>query len=152
MRGQALKKLVAILLSAVCFTGLGTREALAWPYQTYWDCSDAIYHCQAADLVPDLAQYAHTVDLKVPEGKVISYHYKDTRAEEDFDHSYTEIILSYLNDKGQEEQLASFKVYRGHEGGGELIAPKSDSYKLTMQCYHRAWDECRGSGYLRTLK
>ncbi|KPV58903.1 hypothetical protein QJ48_14025 [Paenibacillus sp. A3] len=151
-QGQGLKKVFAILLSAVCFTGLGTREALAWPYQTYWDCSDNLYDCQAADLVPGLAQYAHTVHLKVPEGKVISYHYKDDGTEEPFEHSYTEIILSYLNDKGQVEQVASFNVRRGDEAGGELIAPKSNSYYLTMQCYQRGWEECSGSGYLRTLK
>lgn len=148
-QGQWLNKIIAILLSAVCFTGMGTREALASPYQTYWDCSDNLYDCQAADLVPELAQLAHTVRLYIPEGKVMSYHYKDLRTKNRYDSSYTEILVSY-DDRGQQRQVASVNVPIGGEAGGELIAPRSDYYYLTIQCYYGG--DCDGSGYLRTSK
>ncbi|WP_163855861.1 hypothetical protein [Paenibacillus elgii] len=154
-QGQRLKKVFAILLCAVCFTGLGTREALAYPLDTRWDCSDKLYYCQAADLVPGLSFYQNTTTLYVPEGTLISYHYKDTRAEKPFDDSYTKISLSYHDDKGQDKYVAYHEVRRrGGEAGGEVIAaPKSNGYYLTIECW--SWNEgneCSGSGYVRTLK
>lgn len=153
-QGQGLKKVFAILLSAVCFTGLGTREALAYPLETYWDCSDKLYYCQAADLIPGLSTYQNTITLYVPEGTVISYHYKDDRPEKPLDDSFTKISLSYFYDKFQVEHVAYHEVRRGGEAGGEVIAaPKSNGYYLTIQCW--SWNEgneCSGSGYLRTLK
>ncbi|PUA37359.1 hypothetical protein C8Z91_20255 [Paenibacillus elgii] len=142
------KEVMAILLTVVCFTGLGTREALGGPWQTTWDCSDALYHCQAADLVPDLAQRMDTVEIYVPEGQVLSYHYKDSR-KKTYDISKTEILVLYL-ESGTPVQVASAVVPQGGEANGEFIAPKSQYYYLSMECRYAS--DCDGRGYLRTSK